>query len=143
MKPRIKSIKQRFIQWFEPNLNSRVLEFLECTTVPRKKPLQFLLTLRTKLAQSDMSEAIIRKLFIAKMSETFKKLFNSIEKCFFRRMVVTTDQMITSSGKINIEQSLFTIKQDRKTSFTSTEQCDELSWRISSLESRKLTRIRL
>ena len=51
--PSYQRIKQRLIQWFEPNLSSRVSELLGCTTVPEEKPSQFLLTLRTKLAQSD------------------------------------------------------------------------------------------
>ena len=51
-------------------------------------------------------------------------------------LAVTADQMITNSGKTHIEQSLLTIKQDKKNSCSSAEQSDEVSWRINSLESK-------
>ena len=63
------SIKQRLIQWFEPDLGSRVSELLSYPVITDEKPSQFLLTLRTKLAKSDMSANMIRELFIAKMPE--------------------------------------------------------------------------
>ena len=47
--PSYQKIKHHLIQWFEPNLSSRVSELLGCTTVPEEKPSQFLLTLKTKL----------------------------------------------------------------------------------------------
>ena len=54
-------IKQRLLQWFEPNLSSRVTELLNYSSVTAEKPCQFLLMLRTKLAKSDMSQEMIRE----------------------------------------------------------------------------------
>ena len=134
--PSYQRIKQCLIQWFEPNLSSRVSELLGCTTVPEEKPSQFLLTLRTKLAQSDMPEAMIRELFIAKMPEHLRNCLIVMKNVSLEELAVTADQMITNSGKTHIEQSLFAIKQDKKNSCSSAEQCDEVSWRINSLESK-------
>ena len=44
-------IKQRLLQWFEPNLSSRVTELLNYSSVTAEKPSQFLLMLRTKLSK--------------------------------------------------------------------------------------------
>ena len=134
--PSYQRIKQRLIQWCEPNLSSRVSELLECTTVPEEKPSHFLLTLRTKLAQSDMSEAMIRGLLIAKMLKYLRNCLIVMKDVSLEELAVTADQMITNSGKTHIEQLLFTIKQDKKSSCSSAEQCDEVSWRINSLESK-------
>ena len=41
-------------------------ELLNYSSVTAEKPSQFLLTLRTKLAKSDMPQEMIRELFIAK-----------------------------------------------------------------------------
>ena len=71
-------VKQRLLQWFEPNLSSRVTELLNYSSVTAEKPSQFLLMLRTKLAKSDMSQEMIRELFIAKMPE-------NIQNCLIQR----------------------------------------------------------
>ena len=68
-------IKQRLLQWFEPNLSSGVTELLNYSSVTAEKLSQFLLMLRTKLAKSDMYQEMIRELFNAKMPE---KIPNSL-----------------------------------------------------------------
>ena len=65
-------IKQRLLQWFEPNLSSRVSELLNYSTVTAEKPSQFLLMLRTKLAKSDMSQEMIREFLLPKYLKTFE-----------------------------------------------------------------------
>jgi len=65
--PSYQDIKQRLIQWFEPNLSSRVSELLNCLIITEERSTQFLLMLRIKLPKGDVSEDMIREIFIAKM----------------------------------------------------------------------------
>ena len=79
---------------------------------------------------------MIYELFIAKMPEHLRNCLIVMKNVSLEELAVTADQIITSSGKMHIEQSLFTIKQDKKNWCSSAEQCDEVSWRINSLESK-------
>ena len=84
--------------------------------------------LRAKLAQSNMLEAMICKLFIAKMPEHLINCLIIFKNATLKELTVTADQMITSSEKI--QQSLFNMKT--KKIVLSTEQCDEVSGQFSN-----------
>ena len=79
---------------------------------------------------------MIRELFFAKVPEHLRNCLIVIKNVSLEELAVTAEQMITNSGKTHIEQSLLTIKQDKKNSCSSAEQCDEVSWRINSLKSK-------
>ena len=68
------------------------------------------MTLGTELARSDMSEAISRELLITKMLKHLGHCLITVKNVSFEELAVTADQMITSSAKMHIEQSLFTIR---------------------------------
>ena len=99
-------IKQRLKQWFEPNLSSRVTELLNYSTVTAEKSSQFLLMLRTKLAKSDMSQKMIRELFIAKMPENIRNSLIAVKNVSLDELAITADQMNCSGKESAVKNTL-------------------------------------
>ena len=117
-------IKQRLLQWFEPNLSSRVTELLNYSSTTAKKPSQFLLMLRTKLAKSDMSQEMIRELFIAKMHENIRNCLIAVKNLSPEELA---DQMISSVKESAVKNTLFPI--DHKKSEQSAASNNSESFR--------------
>ena len=106
-------IKQRLLQWFDPNQSSRVTELLDHSTVTAEKPSQFLLMLRTKLAKSDMSQEMTRELFIAKMPENIRNSLIAVKNLSLDEKAITADQMISSDKESAIKNTLFVIEHKK------------------------------
>ena len=127
-------IKQRLLQWFEPNLSSRVTELLNYSSVTAEKPSQFLLMLRTKLAKSDMSQEMIRELFIAKMPENIRNCLIAVKNLSLDELAITADQMITSSGKESAVQNTFFAIDHKKSEQSAASDNSKILLRMDSLE---------
>ena len=90
--------RKTFSIFVDVELSSRVTELLNYSTVAAEKPSQFLLMLRTKLAKSDMSQEMIRELFIAKMPENIRNSLIAVKNLSLDELAITADKMI-STGK--------------------------------------------
>ena len=129
--PSYQTIKQRLIQWFEPNLSSRVSELLSYPTVAEERPSRFLLTLRTKLAQGDMSEDMIRELFIAKMPDHLRNSLIAMRTASLDELAITADKMVCNRKDSFSKHSLYSVNQ-KSESFSE----DNVSFQIKSLENK-------
>ena len=130
------SIKQRLIQWFEPDLGSRVSELLSYSVITDEKPSQFLLTLRTKLAKSDMSANMIRELFIAKMPEHLRNNLIAMANVTLDELAITADKMVLNSKSQRANQSLYAIKQSNENSVVNLSQASDVSSQIKEMENK-------
>ena len=125
-------IKQRLLQWFEPNLSSRVTELLNYSSVTAS---QFLLMLRTKLAKSDMSQEMIRELFIAKMPENIRNCLIAVKNLSLDELAITADQMISSGKESVVKNTLFAIDHKKSEQSAASDNSEILS-RMDSLEKK-------
>ena len=98
------------LQWFEPNLSSRVTKLLNYSTVTVEKLSRFLLILRTKLVTSDMSQEMINELFIAKMPENIQNSLIAVKNLSLNELTTTGDQMISSGKESAVKKTLFAIE---------------------------------
>ena len=128
-------IKQRLLQWFEPNLSSRVTELLNYSSVTAEKPSQFLLMLRTKLAKSDMSQEMIRELFIAKMPENIRNCLKAVKNLSLDELAITADQMISIGKESAVKNTLFAIDHKKSEQSAASNNSDILT-RMDSLEKK-------
>ena len=126
-------IKQRLLQWFEPNLSSTVTELLNYSSVTAEKPSQFLLMLRTKLARSDMSQEMIRELFIAKMPENIRNCLIAVKNLSLDELAITADQMISSGKESAVKNTLFAIDHKKSEQSAASNNSEILS-RMDSLK---------
>ena len=84
-------------------------ELLNYSTVTAEKPFQFPLMLRTKVAKSDMSQEMIRELFIAKKLENIRNSLIAVKNLSLDELAITADQMISSGKKLAVKNTLFAI----------------------------------
>ena len=130
------NIKQRLIQWFELDLGLQVSELLSYPVITDEKPSQFLLTLRTKLAKSDMSANMIRELFIAKMPEHLRYNLIVMANVTLDELAITADKMVLNSKSQRANQSLSTIKQSNENSVVNLSQASDVSSQIKEMENK-------
>jgi len=134
--PSYENIKERLLQWFEPNMSSRVSELLSCPTITDERPSQFLLMLRTKLARGDISEDMVRELFIAKMPESLRNCLFAMTNASLDELAVTADKMLCSGGATSSKQSLYAVDRIEEKSSATSSTNEELHSRIKALESK-------
>ena len=101
-----------------------------------EKPSQFLLTLRTKLAKSDMSANMIRELFIAKMPEHLRNNLIAMANVTLDELAITADKMVSNSKSQRANQSLYAIKQSNENSVMNLSQASDVSSQIKEMENK-------
>ena len=128
-------IKLRLLQWFKPNLCSRVTVLLNYFTVTAEKPFQFLSILRAKLAKSDMSQEMILELFIAKMLENIQNNLIAVKNLSLNELAITADQMISSGKELAVKNTLLAIDH-KKSEQSAASKNSEIFLRMDSLEKK-------
>ena len=110
-------------------------ELLNYSTVTAEKLSQFLLMLRTKLAKSDMSQEMIRELFIAKMPENIRNCLIAVKNLSLDELAITVDQMISSGKELAVKNTLFAIEHKKSEQSAASNNSEILS-RMDSLEKK-------
>ena len=110
-------------------------ELLNYSSVTAEKPSQFLLMLRTKLAKSDMSQEMIRELFIAKMPENIRNCLIAVKNLSLDELAITADQMISSGKGSAVKNTLFAIDHKKSEQSAASNNSEILS-RMDSLEKK-------
>ena len=128
-------IKQRLLQWFEPNLSSRVTKLFNYSIVTAEKLSQFLWMLRTKLTKSEMSQEMIRELFIANMPENIRNSLIAVKDLSLDKLAIMADQMI-SSGKESVVKNIFFAIEHKKSEQSAASNNSEILSRMDSLEKK-------
>ena len=141
--PTYQRIKQPLIQWFEPSSSFRVSELLNYSTVTEERPTQFLVTLRTKLAQSNMTTDMIRELFIDKMPEHICNSLIAMQNISLDELALTADKMVCSCKEANSKQSLFVVNSRGDFSGSCSAQDNTVFSQLRSLETNMNDVLRL
>ena len=110
-------------------------KLLNYSTVTAEKPSQFLLMLRTNLAKSDMSQEMIRELFIAKMPENIRNSLVAVKKLSLNELAITADQMISTGKESAVKNTLFAIDHKKSEQSAASNNSEILSG-MDSLEKK-------
>ena len=96
--PTYASLKTRLLQTFEPSMTARVSQLLNPETLGDRKPSEMLTFLKANVARNDISENMLKELFISRMPENVRMSLCTMPHASLDALAAAADKMMETTS---------------------------------------------
>ena len=93
-RPTYALLKRRLLEQYEPTMSARVSELLNPQALGDRKPSELLIFLKASVARNDVSQHMLRELFISRMPENIRLSLCSMHNASLEQLATAADKMV-------------------------------------------------